>query len=662
MGTDKNDKMQATDAAEAFDGGEGTNDRVDYRKSDEGVVASLLEGGGAGGTAEGDTYTSVQGLLGSHHQDFLQGDNGRNVLAGRRGDDVLYGMGGNDRLNGGQGDDKLFGGDGNDTLRGGQGADELVGGDGMDRATYNNSDEGVTIDLANGIAAGGHATGDTLISIENVMGSRLDDLLAGDDGANRLNGGRGDDELFGRGGDDRLHGGKGNDLLDGGDGKDRLHGGEGDDTLNGGAGDDRLRGNAGDDELFGGNGNDLLVGGKGADLLDGGDGFDKVQYRGSSEGVTVDLTFGTGTGGDAEGDRLVSIEHVVGSKHDDTLTGNAENNTLAGREGDDYLSGFGGNDRLNGGSGDDTVFGDAGNDRLNGGRGSDMLFGGDGNDRLNGGDDNDILNGGTGADRLNGGKGDRDAADYVNSTEGVNANLTTRKGEGGEAEGDRFSNIEFLYGSDFDDVLTGNAGVNRLVGREGDDVLNGMAGDDILRGGEGADQLIGGEGDRDAAEYGWSHAGVSVSLADNSATGGEAEGDTFDSIEYVYGSRYDDAITGDDAVNRLVGKDGDDVLSGMGGNDYLLGGNGDDTMTGGEGDDVFQLEGTFGDDVITDFQAGEGRTDRVWLRDNDFGSYDELMASLVDTADGVLLDMGEQGSLTLTDLTVAELVSDDFII
>jgi len=250
---------------------------------------------------------------------------------------------------------------------------------------------------------------------------------------------------------------------------------------------------------------------------------------------------------------------------------------------------------------------------------------------------------------------ERMARTFVGST-------PTRKGEGGEAEGDRFTNIEFLYGSDFEDVLTGDAGVNRLVGREGDDVLNGMAGDDVLRGGEGADHLIGGEGDRDAAEYGWSHAGVTVSLADNLATGGEAEGDTFDSIEYVYGSRYDDAITGDDAVNRLVGKDGDDVLSGMGGNDYLLGGNGDDTMTGGEGDDVFQLEGTFGDDVITDFEAGEGRTDRVWLRDNDFGSYDELMASLVDTADGVLLDMGEQGSLTFTELTVAELVSDDFII
>ncbi|MEO1397515.1 MAG: calcium-binding protein [Pseudomonadota bacterium] len=643
-GTEANDRLMATLASEAFNGGEGARDRVDYRKSDEGVVASLLEGGGSGGSAEGDTYSGIEGLTGSKFQDFLQGDDGRNFLSGRQGNDVLYGMGGNDRLHGGRGDDKLFGGTGNDALNGGLGADELIGGEGMDRAIYRGSDEAVRIDLASGTAEGGHADGDVLVSIENVTGSKFDDVLAGDGGKNRLNGGEGNDELFGRGGDDRLHGGKGNDLLDGGEGNDRLLGGEGEDELFGRAGDDRL------------------FGGKGADLIDGGEGMDRVIYRKSSEGVTVDLTFGTGTGGDAEGDRLVSIENVVGSEHDDTITGNGEANVLAGRGGDDYLSGFGGNDRLNGGSGDDKLFGDDGGDRLFGGLGEDMLFGGLGNDKLFGGDDNDILNGGEGADRMDGGEGDRDAADYVNSDEGVNANLTTGRGTGGEAEGDTYANIEYLYGSDFNDVLTGDEGVNRLVGREGDDVLNGMAGDDVLRGGEGADHLNGGEGARDAAEYGWSHSGVTVSLADNTATGGEAEGDTFEGIEYVYGSRFDDSISGDDGVNRLVGQDGDDALFGLGGNDYLLGGLGNDSMTGGEGDDVFQFEGVIGDDVIMDFEAGAGRTDRVWLRDNDFGSMDELMASLMDTADGVLLDLGEQGTLTFAELTVAELVSDDFII
>lgn len=679
-GTDKNDRLVATSDAEAFNGGDGTRDRVDYRKSKEGVVASLLDDAGTGGGAAGDTYTGIEGLLGSRHQDYLQGDDGRNVLSGRAGDDVLYGMGGNDRLHGGTGSDRLFGGDGNDTLVGGAGADMLVGGVGTDSANYHRSDAAVTINLAAGTASGGHADGDVLNSIENLVGSRHDDVLIGDDGDNRIAGRDGDDEISGGAGDDRLLGGKGDDVLDGGTGNDRLHGGQGADTLTGGEGNDRLHGGDGNDQLMGGAGNDRLHGGNGidvlnggdgddwlnggagADVLDGGDGVDRATYGRSSEGVTVDLMFGLGSGGEAEGDRLLNIENLSGSKFDDVLTGNLYDNRIWGNDGDDVISGFNGNDRLHGGRGDDIISGDEGNDRIGGGDGEDALFGGSGDDRLFGGNDNDILNGGEGADRLNGGAGDRDAADYINSTEGVDANLTTRRGSDGEAEGDRYFNIEFLYGSNFDDTLTGDAGVNRLVGREGDDVLNGMAGDDILRGGEGADVLIGGDGDRDAAEYGWSEAGVTVNLTTNVGLGGEAEGDTFDSIEYVYGSDYNDDVTGDAAINRLIGDAGDDALSGMGGNDYLLGGVGNDSLTGGEGDDVFQFEAGFGNDVITDFEAGTGRTDRIWLRENDFGSVDDLFAAMEQTEEGVVLTVGSEGTVTLLDMTVAELVADDFII
>ena len=89
----------------------------------------------------------------------------------------------------------------------------------------------------------------------------------------------------------------------------------------GGAGGD-------DDTLIGGEGNDTLIGGAGADSLDGGAGIDTADYSGSESGVTVDLSAGTGTGGDAEGDTLTSIENVTGSAHNDTLTGDAGANTL----------------------------------------------------------------------------------------------------------------------------------------------------------------------------------------------------------------------------------------------------------------------------------------------------------------------------------------------
>lgn len=128
--------------------------------------------------------------------------------------------------------------------------------------------------------------------------------------------------------------------------------------------------------------------------------------------------------------------------------------------------------------------------------------------------------------------GERDVAEYDWSTEGVIVDLSTGVGSGGFAEGDTLVDIEdtlvdieYVYGSYYDDILTGDENVNRLVGDKGDDILNGGGGNDILLGGEGADQLNGGEGNRDAVEYGSAQSGVVVDLV-NGGSGGEADGDT----------------------------------------------------------------------------------------------------------------------------------------
>ena len=137
-------------------------------------------------------------------------------------------------------------------------------------------------------------------------------------------------------------------------------------------------------------------------MLDGGAGEDHAYYTGSSVGVLVRLHNAAAVKfGEAEGDTLTGIEHIVGSNHNDVLAGDGEDNLLDGGAGDDVLYGgpAGGDDLMYGGTGDDRVFGGRGNDTLTGGAGNDVLKGGPGEDTLIAdGDDMDVLFGGTGQD------------------------------------------------------------------------------------------------------------------------------------------------------------------------------------------------------------------------------------------------------------------------
>ena len=138
--------------------------------------------------------------------------------------------------------------------------------------------------------------------------------------------------------------------------------GTGRDLVTGNDADNFLRGHLGDDTLAGGAGDDWLEGGPGADRLEGGEGEDGAYYQWSDSGVRVDLGAGTAAGGDALGDSISGVEHLSGSDHRDTLTGDGGGNWLWGKEGDDQLSGLGGDDWLNGGAGHDVLLGGGGDD------------------------------------------------------------------------------------------------------------------------------------------------------------------------------------------------------------------------------------------------------------------------------------------------------------
>lgn len=270
---------------------------------------------------------------------------------------------------------------GDDTMAGSDGDDVLVGGSGIDTADFNAAPSGITADLGAGAATG--QGDDTLRGIENVTGSSHGDVLIGDAGPNALLGGGGVDVLAGGPGADTLDGGPGRDTVDYSDAAAGVRvnlstgraSGEGSDLLTrvenvvGSPFADRLTGSAGSNTLEGRAGDDTLVGMGGADVLDGGPGSDTAGFPGAPAGIAADLVAGTAIGHGA--DRLVGIENLTGSAHDDLLTGSA---------GPNRLRGLGGTDTLAGGEGADTLEGGPGPDSLVGGPGADALMGGPGVD------------------------------------------------------------------------------------------------------------------------------------------------------------------------------------------------------------------------------------------------------------------------------------------
>jgi len=438
--------------------------------------------------------------------------------------------------------DALYGLDGDDKLVGGAGADLLDGGAGRDQVDYTKS-AAITVNLATNVNRGGEAEGDRLVGIETVIGSNYSDSITGGD--DPLLG----DILYGRGGDDLLVGGAGDDQLDGGGGNDMLRGGTGNDlyvvyeagdqvieaagegrdrirtaatsytlganieelvytgtigaTMTGNALDNFVVGSGGEDRLTGGDGADVLRGGAGGDTLDGGTGSDTVEYAGSLGGVLVNLRAQTATGGDAMGDRLVSIENAQGSAFADVLLGSVGANVLTGGEGDDALSGDDGNDTLRGG---------IGADRLDGGKNEDMLSGEDGDDTLYGGSQTDRLYGGAGNDLL------------VGDAEWVSSLAARDTLDGGDGD-------DILVGDGMSMTASGVGGADTLIGGLGNDILYGDAVTMAAGARGGADKLTGGGG---SDRFVFALGSGADEITDFTRGGGEADRIDLSSFDIAY--------------------------------------------------------------------------------------------------------------------------------
>lgn len=227
------DVITVLGGADDVDGGAG-NDRlvIDYSRFTTAVVGGVTAGNLASGYTGHfeDLNTSTLDFVAVERFEVTTGA-GNDIVKTGAGDDQLIGNAGKDTLTGGGGNDVISGGADDDSLKGGSGADALDGGGGIDRALYNDSETGLTVDLRMAAKNTGIAKGDSYVSIENLLGSNFNDTLRGDSGNNAIWGGAGKDTISGSKGNDHLEGGAGDDWLDGGAGQDTLIGGAGNDTF-----------------------------------------------------------------------------------------------------------------------------------------------------------------------------------------------------------------------------------------------------------------------------------------------------------------------------------------------------------------------------------------------------------------------------------------------
>lgn len=551
----------------------------------------------ATGTQYADTLTANalgSMLSGGDGNDFLNGGDGADTLLGGADTDNLTGAGGNDYLAGGTGDDFYT------FVSGNMGTDKIVElpGEGSDSLSFQGipyAVGGVTMDLSSTSAS---------FAVVNNAGTSLNlDMSATPEIEN-------------------MYGSVGNDVFTGNSLNNNLNAGYGDDVYRfAGAAD---QGNDAIYDVYGSSTLDLSA-------LNLGRGVN-INLGGASTQQLVSVTDNTGT-------RQLTLYHVenianvIGTRYDDTITGNSGDNRLEGGAGNDTLTGGAGNDTYvfagilpigldkivesQTGGGSDTldysglqfsaptgrgVAVDLSNASIyqyvtdEGGQGAYLDLSGAANaienvigtnysDTISGNDLDNTLTGLDGSDQLSGGDG----------------NNTLIGGEGGDT----------LTGGSGNDYLDGGNGTDILVASGGTDTLAGGAGNDIyeITTDPGAIQIVeAANADIDTVTFADLTTGVTFNLslttAQTVATDVTVAISDATAIENVTGTTASDILTGNTRNNLLNGNsgndelhggDGNDTLSGSLGNDSLYGDAGDDTLNGGAGNDT--LVGGSGNDV-----------------------------------------------------------------
>jgi serralysin len=661
FGNDGNNVLDGGKGDDSFDGGKG-NDTYIVNSTGDKVVESTVA------ATPINILELQQGRFGYNPADFTDIDLIKSTVSYTLPDNIeqlqLLGSG-NISATGNALNNIFYANVGNNTFRGGLGNDtvsyqpyqpEIPGPNSLVGGVA--ALAGVTVSLAKTTAQLTKGSGtDTLLSIENLIGSQYNDNLTGDANANVLDGGAGADVLTGGDGSDSY-------IVDSGDVVVETNSIAVDPTTNvvmGGIDtvyasvDYILPVNVENLSLIGqaplnGTGNALdnkIFGNDSANTLDGSAGADQLYGMGGDDRYIIDSTdtvFEKDGGGN---DTVVAVNLSLTNAN--RLAPNVENLQLIGAG---ALTGYGndlpniiyantGNSVLNGGPNPvgvvDTVSYEFGTNQFSqilnnantnkvavtidgvaidlnlttaqntGGSGSDRLMSGFSN--VTGSNYDDFFVNKADSNTFNGLAGS-DTVSYANElTNHVVVNLGQVDGSGQssgsassfDSTGVQLPAIDYLQN------------IENVIGSPNNDTFIVNSSDNVIDGGAGSDTVS--YQDSNSPE------GVNVSLVTTQQTpapGYYSGYDTLTNIENLTGSNFADTLLGDAGNNTLSGLDGVDTLSGGAGDDVLMGNIGADILTGGTGLDRFQFLSAsdstspdvndlrLGIDIITDFNHTEG--------------------------------------------------------
>jgi Ca2+-binding RTX toxin-like protein len=223
------------------------------------------------------------------------------------------------------------------------------------------------------------------------------------------------------------------------------------------------------------------------------------------------------------------------------------------------------------------------------------IYGGSGNDQIRGSRGNDWFDGGTGADSITG-KGGIDTVAYKDRSTPVVIHLGQPSASGNADDGPLGSRDSI---SDDVENARGGSGADRIFGTRFDNKLSGGIGNDVVRAGRGRDILRGGI-DNDTLSGGANRDLLKGGLGADFLRGGNGR-------DKELGSLGADRLRGGTGGDKLKAGPGDDTVNGLPGNDWIWGGLGSDALLGQQGiDHIFAADG----DIELKINCGPGNNRR----------------------------------------------------